>query len=70
VLDKEIAEDLQRCMAELHLDLTNREQLTEEGVLYALMRNDLCIMRVLAAMNEIDHNPQAGLDLLPVDEPG
>ena len=65
-LEVELTEDLQRCMAQSDLGcLIAGENATEKAILLELLGNQLCIMRVLAAMNGIDPNPKAGRHLLP-----
>ena len=65
-LDKELADYLGKCLAESDLGnlVAGCEKASEKGMLYELLRNQLCIMRVLAQMNGMNPNPKAYRDLL------
>lgn len=65
-LEKELADDLGRCLAQTDLGnlLSGLEKASEKGMLYELLFNQFTIMRVLAAMNGMSSNPKNYRDLL------
>lgn len=65
-LDKELTDELGRRLAKTNLGNLIRgfEEASEKGVLWELLENQFCIMKVLAAMNGMDPNPKAYRDLL------
>ncbi len=66
-LDKELQDDLGLCLVKTNLGnlLMGVEEASEKGMLFELLDNQLCLMRVLAAMNGMNPNPKAYRHLLP-----
>jgi hypothetical protein len=70
-LDTELTEGLQKIIFEMDQSLlAGPEHLQEKRALFVLLRNQLYIMRMLAAIADIDHYPNAGRDLLEKESNG